>query len=101
MRPIVVGGTGLYLRAALTTLSLQPPPDLRIREHWRQQMQELGPESLHAQLARDAPWAADAIAATDRQRIVRALELQSMGQLRPRDADSELWTTTTRHPTLL
>jgi tRNA dimethylallyltransferase len=101
LRPIVVGGTGLYLRAALTTLSLAPPPDLRVREHWRQRMRELGPEPLHAQLARDAPWAAEAIAPTDRQRIARALELQAMGQLRPRDSDSELWTTTTRHPTLL
>jgi tRNA dimethylallyltransferase len=100
-RPIVVGGTGLYLRAALTTLNLQPPPDPRVRAHWRQQMQELGPEALHAQLARDAPWAAEAIAPTDRQRIVRALELHAVGQLRPRDADNELWTTTTRHPTLL
>ena len=34
MRPIVVGGTGLYLRAALTTLSLSPPPDQRLRERW-------------------------------------------------------------------
>ena len=101
MRPIVVGGTGLYLRAALTTLSLPPPPDPRVRERWLQRMQELGPETLHAQLAREAPWAAEAIAPTDRQRIVRALELQEMGQLRPRDSDSELWTTTTRHPTLL
>jgi tRNA dimethylallyltransferase len=101
MRPIVVGGTGLYLRAALTTLSLQPPPDAQMREHWRQRMQELGPEALHAQLARDAPWAAEAIAPTDRQRIVRALELQAMGELRPREDASELWTTSTRHPTLL
>jgi tRNA dimethylallyltransferase len=101
LRPIIVGGTGLYLRAALTTLSLQPPPDLSVRELWRQRMQELGPEALHAQLARDAPWAAEAIAPTDRQRIVRALELQAMGELRPRDSDSELWTVATRHPTLL
>ena len=101
-RPIVVGGTGLYLRAALTTLSLQPPPDPDVREHWRLRMQEVGPEALHAQLAHDAPWAAEAIAPTDRQRIVRALELQTMGQLRPRNtADSELWTSATRHPTLL
>jgi tRNA dimethylallyltransferase len=101
MRPIVVGGTGLYLRAALTTLSLQPPADPQVRERWRQRMQELGPEALHAQLANEAPWAAEAIAPTDRQRIVRALELQEMGQLRPRDSDSELWTTAMRHPTLL
>jgi len=101
MRPIVVGGTGLYLRAALTTLSLQPPPDLHVRERWRQRMHELGPETLHARLASEAPWAAEAIAPTDRQRIVRALELQEVGQLRPRSSDNELWTTATRHPTLL
>jgi tRNA dimethylallyltransferase len=101
MRPLVVGGTGLYLRAALTTLSLQPPADRHARERWRQRMHELGPETLHAQLAHDAPWAAEAIAPTDRQRIVRALELQEIGQLQPRGSDSELWTTTTRHPTLL
>jgi tRNA dimethylallyltransferase len=101
MRPIVVGGTGLYLRAALTTLSLAPPPDPRMRDQWRRRMNELGPESLHAQLARDAPWAAQAIAPTDRQRIARALELQAMGELRPRESASELWTTTTRRPTLL
>jgi tRNA dimethylallyltransferase len=100
-RPIVVGGTGLYLRAALTTLGLAPPPDPRVRERWRQRMRELGPEPLHARLARDAPWAAEAIAPTDRQRIVRALELQEVGQLRRRDDASELWTTATRHPTLL
>jgi tRNA dimethylallyltransferase len=101
MRPIVVGGTGLYLRAALTTLSLPPPSDPDVRERWRQRMQELGPETLHAQLARESPWAAEAIAPTDRQRIVRALELQAMGELRPRGSDSELWTTATRYPTLL
>jgi tRNA dimethylallyltransferase len=101
MRPIVVGGTGLYLRAALTTLSLRPPADLHVRERWLQRMQELGPERLHARLASEAPWAAQAIAPTDRQRIVRALELLEVGQLRPRSTDNELWTTAMRHPTLL
>jgi len=100
-RPIVVGGTGLYLRAALTTLSLGPPPDPGVRKRWLQRLDDLGPELLHAELARDAPWAAEAIARTDRQRIVRALELQEMGQLRRRDKASELWTSETRHPTLL
>src|SRR5579871_4569993 len=33
-RPIVVGGTGLYLRAALTELSLRPPPAEGVRERW-------------------------------------------------------------------
>jgi tRNA dimethylallyltransferase len=100
-RPIVVGGTGLYLRAALTELELRPPPDPAVRERWARRMRERGPLALHTELARRAPWAAEAIAPTDRQRIVRALELDEMGELRDRDGDNELWTASTRVPTLL
>jgi tRNA dimethylallyltransferase len=101
-RPIVVGGTGLYLRAALTELSLRPPPVAGVRERWTAELHEHGPEALHAILARRAPWAAETIAATDRQRIVRALELSDSGALEPPgEAPSELWTAGTRHPTLL
>ena len=100
-RPLVVGGTGLYLRAALTELELLPPPDPAVRERWSRRMREHGPLELHAELARRAPWAAETIAPTDRQRIVRALELDEMGELRDRDGVNELWTTSTRVPTLL
>jgi tRNA dimethylallyltransferase len=100
-RPIVVGGTGLYLRAALTELELRPPPDPAVRAHWSRLMRELGPERLHAELTRRAPWAAEAIAPTDRQRIIRALELDEMGELRDRDGDNQLWTASMRVPTLL
>jgi tRNA dimethylallyltransferase len=100
-RPIVVGGTGLYLRAALTELELRPPPDPQLRERWSRRLRKRGPLQLHAELARRAPWAAEAIAPTDRQRIIRALELDEMGELRDRAGDNELWTASTRVPTLL
>jgi tRNA dimethylallyltransferase len=100
-RPIVVGGTGLYLRAALTNLNLRPPPAEGVREHWSAELERRGPASLHAVLGRRAPWAAEAIQPGDRQRIVRALELLDAGELEPPAAESELWTETVRHPTLL
>jgi tRNA dimethylallyltransferase len=100
-RPIVVGGTGLYLRAALTNLSLRPPPPEGVRERWTAELMERGPEALHAALARRAPWAASGIEPTDRQRIVRALELLETGELEAPPEESELWTERMRHPTLL
>lgn len=100
-RPIVVGGTGLYLRAALADLSLKPPPAEGARERWTAELRRSGPEALHATLALRAPWAAADIAPTDSHRIVRALELYEAGELESPAAESELWTQATRHPTLL
>ncbi|MDQ6821265.1 MAG: tRNA (adenosine(37)-N6)-dimethylallyltransferase MiaA [Actinomycetota bacterium] len=100
-RPIVVGGTGLYLRAALTELSLRPPPLQGARERWTAELERLGPEGLHAVLAARAPWAAAGVHPGDRQRIIRALELLDAGELEPRRNESELWTDAVRHPTLL
>jgi tRNA dimethylallyltransferase len=100
-RPIVVGGTGLYLRAALTELDLRPPPDAQTREHWIAALERHGPGALHELLAGRAPWAAREIDPADRQRIVRALELSDAGELEPLEGPSQLWTAETRHPTLL
>jgi tRNA dimethylallyltransferase len=100
-RPIVVGGTGLYLRAALSELSLRPPPAEGVRERWTAELQRRGPEALHEVLRQRAPWAAAEIEHNDRQRIVRALELLDSGELEPPPEESELWTAATRHPTLL
>jgi tRNA dimethylallyltransferase len=100
-RPIVVGGTGLYLRAALADLALRPPPPDEVRRRWEDELERRGPEALHAQLARDAPWAAETIGPRDRSRIVRALELLELGELEPAQGPSQLWTTDTRHPTRL
>jgi tRNA dimethylallyltransferase len=99
--PIVVGGTGLYLRAALTELSLRPPPAEGVRERWMVELERHGPQALHARLAALAPWAAQEIDPNDRQRVVRALELLEAGELDPPDGPSQLWSEEMHHPTLL
>jgi tRNA dimethylallyltransferase len=72
-----------------------------VRDRWLAELAERGPEALHAVLASRAPWAAAEIQPTDRQRIVRALELHDAGELEPPPEESELWTDATRWPTLL
>jgi len=98
-RPIVVGGTGLYLRAALTELQLKPPPPPGLRERIEQQVAERGLPAMHAELATLAPERAAAIEPSDRSRVVRALELHEMGALD--DYGAQLWTAETRVPTKL
>lgn len=101
-RPIVVGGTGLYLRAALADLRLRPPPAIGVRERWQRELAQRGAPALHAELRRRARWAADAVDPNDRHRIIRALELLESGDLHPpAPAASQLWTQEMRHPTLL
>jgi tRNA dimethylallyltransferase len=97
-RPIVVGGTGLYLRAALTELDLGPPPPPELRARIEREVATRGPEAMHATLA---PPAAATIEPTDRSRIVRALELAEMGEGVDVPEESQLWTRDTRRPTLL
>jgi tRNA dimethylallyltransferase len=100
-RPIVVGGTGLYLRAALTDLSLAPPPPPELRARLEAAIAERGAAALHEELAARAPVAAAAIEPTDRTRIVRSLELLELGAEPPPTDGSELWTEDTRVPTRL
>ena len=101
-RPIVVGGTGLYLRAALAELDLRPPvpPDVRARR--RAQLEAEGAPALHEELAARAPATAAAIRPADGRRVTRALELLDAGQAPPPGAEaSRLWTAALRRPTLL
>jgi tRNA dimethylallyltransferase len=100
-RPIVVGGTGLYLRAALTDLSLRPAPPPALRERIESAVAARGPAALHEELRARAPAAAAAIEPTDRTRIVRSLELLELGAEPPASAGSELWSGDTRVPTAL
>jgi tRNA dimethylallyltransferase len=101
-RPIVVGGTGLYLQAALTDLELRPPPAPELRARLSAQLDERGPAAMHAELAAREPSAAAAIDPGDRTRIIRALELLEMGETpAPAGSESRLWTAELRHPTLL
>lgn len=100
-RPIVVGGTGLYLRAALAEMDLRPPPPEGLRARLVGELERDGPHALHARLATLAPWAAEGLEPTDRQRIVRALELHDLGELEPPEGPSQLWSDELRHPTVL
>ncbi|MEA2370021.1 MAG: tRNA dimethylallyltransferase [Solirubrobacteraceae bacterium] len=100
-RPIVIGGTGLYLRAALTDLRLRPAAPPAVRARWKAALDRDGPHALHALLADRAPWAAERIDPADRHRIVRALELQEINALEPPSGPSQLWTADCRHPTRL
>jgi tRNA dimethylallyltransferase len=94
--PVVVGGTGLYLRAALSTLSLPAAPQPGERERSETLYDTEGPEFAHERLAELDPQAAASVHPNDRRRVVRGLELA--GQARERD---RLWTDDTRHPTLV
>jgi tRNA dimethylallyltransferase len=98
--PVVVGGTGLYLRAALADLELPPAPPAGARERWERLYERLGPEQTHAALAERDPQAAQSVHPNDRRRIVRALELHEAGGslAPPRD---RLWSEETRHPTMV
>jgi tRNA dimethylallyltransferase len=98
--PIVVGGTGLYLRGALADLGLPPPPGAGVRAHFDRLYERLGPERAHAVLAERDPSAAAAVHPNDRRRVVRALELADTGRsLRPeRD---RLWASEWRRPSLV
>jgi len=74
--PVLVGGTGLYFSALTQGLAALPDIPAEIREHWQAEMAAQGPAALHRLLADRDPAAAAAIRPGDRQRIVRALEVQ-------------------------
>ncbi len=98
--PLVVGGTGLYLRAALGGLTLPPPPVAGARERWTAVYDAGGAEAAHDELRRRDPAAAARVHPNDRRRVVRALELTESGfSLAPRN--DELWSGGARHPTLI
>jgi len=98
--PIVVGGTGLYLRAALAELALPPAPGPGARRRWERFYDEHGPAGAHARLEELDPGAAAAVHRNDRRRVVRALELADAGASLAPGRD-RLWAAETRHPTLV
>jgi tRNA dimethylallyltransferase len=98
--PLVVGGTGLYFRAALAELDLPPAPTAGARERWERLYEEAGPEAAHARLGELDPEAAGRVHPNDRRRVVRALELAEAGRsLVPRR--DELFGGAWLHPTLV
>jgi tRNA dimethylallyltransferase len=78
--PLVVGGTGLYLRALLHGLVEAPGRDDALRARLEAEAARLGRPALHARLAGIDPGAAARIQPNDLNRIVRALEIAAGGQ---------------------
>ena len=98
--PLVVGGTGLYFRAALAELELPPAPAPGARERWERLYDEEGSAVAHARLAELDQAAAERVHANDRRRVVRALELAAAGSsLVPQN--DRLFGGAWRHPTVL
>lgn len=98
--PVLVGGTGLYLRAALAELRLPPAPPRGERGRWERLYDERGAPAAHAELRRLDAAAAARVHPNDRRRVVRSLELAAAGaSLVPED--DRLWAGRTRHPTLV
>lgn len=72
--PVLVGGSGLYVRAALDRIDF-PPTDPAVRARLEERAREIGAPALHAELALSDPEAAARIGSGDERRIVRALEV--------------------------
>jgi tRNA dimethylallyltransferase len=72
--PLLVGGSGLYVRAVLDELDF-PGTDSAIRTRLEAELAEVGPAALHDRLARLDPAAAAAVLPSNGRRIVRALEV--------------------------
>jgi tRNA dimethylallyltransferase len=98
--PLVVGGTGLYFRAALSELELPPAPEPGARERWERLYDEAGADAAHARLEELDEVAAARVHPNDRRRVVRALELAEAGRSLVPLADA-LFGGAWRHPTLL
>ncbi|MFH1753533.1 MAG: tRNA (adenosine(37)-N6)-dimethylallyltransferase MiaA [Candidatus Omnitrophota bacterium] len=76
--PIIVGGSGLYVRALVEGLFPAPKKDARLREGLEEEAARCGPEFLHDRLKEADPETASKIHPNDTRRVVRALEIISM-----------------------
>ncbi len=74
-QPILVGGSGLYIRAVIDEMDFMVPPDPELRKKLSEEAQTLGLQALHERLAKLDPQAAARIHPNDEKRIIRALEV--------------------------
>ena len=80
--PLVVGGTGMYIRALLR--GLDPlPADPRVREELSRRWESEGGAALHSELARIDPETAARVHPSDRLRVVRAMEIAAVAGIPP------------------
>ncbi|MGA7396381.1 MAG: isopentenyl transferase family protein [Solirubrobacterales bacterium] len=99
-RPILVGGTGLYLRAALAEIAFRPAVPEALRQEVERELEAEGAAALHASLPVEFQ---EAIHPNDRKRIARTVELIRDGQTPARNhqGGGDLWTASLRKPSLL
>lgn len=95
--PVVTGGTGLYLRAALAELGFPAPPPEGVRP-WAEGLVAADPEAARRELRERDPQAADRVDVMNPRRLARALELAVAGE---DGGGGRLWDGSMRHPTLL
>ena len=89
--PVVVGGTGLWLRALLRGLVEVPAVDADLRARLEHEWRTLGAQAMHQRLRQVDPRTAERVHASDMLRVVRALEVHAqtghaLGELRDRHA---------------
>jgi len=95
-RVFAVGGTGLWLMAALTEMELRPPVEPRIRRAVERRIEIEGTDALHAELPTEVR---ERVEASDRQRIGRAHELIAAGH-EPWTRSDGIWDAADRQPTI-
>lgn len=95
-RVFAVGGTGLWLMAALTEMELRPPVEQRIRRAVERRVELEGAAALHAELPEEIR---ERVEPTDRQRIGRAHELIAAGH-EPWTRSDGIWEAPDRRPTI-
>ena len=97
--PILVGGTGMYIRALLR--GLDPlPSDPRVREELSRRWEAEGGAALHAELARIDPGTSAKVHPSDRLRILRALEIGAVSGIPPSRARASWTSADARHACL-
>jgi len=87
--PLVVGGTGLYVRTLLKGLCDAPPTDPMMREALRQEAKEQGHDRLYARLVTVDPVAAARLHPRDESKVIRALEVYQLSGRRMSEFQEE------------
>src|SRR6478609_3241534 len=96
-RPIVCGGTFLWVRALIHGLVPAPPADPELRARHRARVEEVGRIGLHEELARVDPEAAQRLAPNDFVRVSRALEVYELTSVRMSEWQAQHGFKTERH----
>lgn len=96
-RPILVGGTGLYMRAALAELEMRPPVPSAVRAEVDAETAARGSPTLHAELPEEL---ASGVHPNDAKRIARLTALTRLG-IAPHASGEGLWSEGLRHPSTL